>query len=257
MSIFVTREEIITLGSRFSSESVVAEIDRLLPIAIADARVLEAGGYTAGLLDQLRGHRDALTAETAERRTQRSQKKGARQVETAAVTDGKRVLRAAIAMAEVAIQHRVPLAEETPEETKTIATELVAALDAAGGRIRNDSAKLRTRLTAIASVLESASLAPDELGRPAREAMLVRVRAAASALPSLAEQKKAAQQQARANTDQLDEIDGRAYLNLKSLMMVGRTQWIARGDAKRASEYQLVALRDLPARPAKPETPPG
>lgn len=256
MSVFVTREEIITLGSRVASEKVVAEIDRMLPIATTDARVLEAGGYTAVLLEQLRGHRAQLTAETAERRAQRGQKKGARQVETAAVTDGKRVLRAAIAMAEVATQHRVPPEGETPEETRTIATELVAALHAAGGHIGHDSAKLRTRLTAVASVLESAAIAPDEPGRPAREAMLVRVRAAAAALPSLAEQKKAAQQQARANTEALDEIDGHAYLNLKSLMKVGRTQWIARGDATRASEYQFVELRDVPARPAKPETPP-
>ncbi|UJR86785.1 hypothetical protein [Sandaracinus amylolyticus] len=253
MTIPVTREEIIRVGARFPSEAIVAEIDRLLPIAAEDQALLEAGGYGAELLDALRAHRATLTTETAERRAQRGQKKSARKSETDAIVEAKRVLRAGIAMAEGAIAHRVPPADEPPETTKRIAIDVMAALEATGGRIDLDSAKLRTRLAAVAAVLGSASIAPAESGRAARAAMIARVQAAITALPALAEEKKAAQRQALTDTDALDEIDGRAYLNMKTLTKVGRTQWIAEGDPKRAAVYTLQ-LREERAPRTKPGT---
>ena len=47
---------------------------------------------------------------------------------------------------------------------------------------------------------------------------------------------------AKAGTASLDEIDGRAYTNLKTLTKVGRAYWREHGDLKRAGEYQLNAL---------------
>lgn len=257
MAIPVTREDIIAVGARFPSEAIIAEIDRLLPIASGDLAVLEAGGYPAALLDQLRAHRAALTEETAARRAQRAQKKSARKVETDAIVDGKRVLRAGVAMAEAAIAHRVAPAGEPAETTQRIARDLIAALEPARGAVGHDSAKLRTRLTAIAAVLGSASIAPAEAGRPARAAMIDRITAAAAALPALAETKKAAQQDARNNTDALDEIDGRAYLNLRTLTKVGRAHWLLAGDSTRAAAYRLSLDDPRPKRAKPPEPTPG
>src|SRR5690606_17177481 len=135
VTIPITREDIIAVGERFPSEAIIAEIDRLLPIASADLAILEAGGYGAEHLDALRGYRATLTEETAARRAQRAQKKSARKVEAAAIADGKRVLRAGVAMAEAAIAFRVPPAGEPAESSQRITRDLVAALEPARGSV--------------------------------------------------------------------------------------------------------------------------
>lgn len=255
MTIPTTRQDIIALGARVPSEAVIAEIDRLLPIAERDLAVLEAGGYSAARLDELRGHRATLTEETAARRAQRAQKKGARILEADAQVEGLRILRGAVAMAETAIVYRVPPADEPAETTQRIAVDLRSALEATRGPIGRDTAKLRTRLTAITAVLGSASIAPADSERAARAAMIERVTAAATALAVYAQEKKAAQQEALASTDALDEIDGRAYLNLRMLTKVGRAQWQIAGDPTRADAYRLRLRTRRPPRPAPTPTP--
>ncbi|WP_157069707.1 hypothetical protein [Sandaracinus amylolyticus] len=257
MTIPITVEDLIAIGERFPSEAIIAEIDRLLPIASADLAMLEAGGYSADLLDALRGYRATLTEETAGRRAQRAAKKSARSVEAEAIAEAKRVLRAAVVMAEAAITYRVPPTGEAPETTQRITRDLAAALESARGVVGHDSAKLRTRLTAVAAVLGSASIAPAESGRAARTAMIARVTAAIAALPALAEEKKAAQHEARSNTDALDEIDGRAYLNLRTLAKVGRAQWRLAGDKTRADAYQLTLDDRRPKRSGEPTPTPA
>ena len=163
-------------------------------------------------------------------------------MESHAIHEGKLVLRSGEVTALAVLTSRTPHPGETPLETEKIVADTVGQIDALGGYIGNDSAKLRTRLTSLVSILELPALAPAPSDAAGRAALVAKVEAAIAALPGLAEQKKTDQVVAKAGTGSLDEIDGRAYTNLKTLAKVGRAYWREHGDLKRAGEYQLNAL---------------
>lgn len=58
-------------------------------------------------------------------------------------------------------------------------------------------------------------------------------------LPDLTGQKKGSQQDAKRATMSLDELDGRAYTNLKMLAEVRRAYWNEHKNKRRAVQYQL------------------
>ena len=96
MSIPITAEDFIAIGARYDSPDIVAEIDRLIPLATADINYLTIRGYELTDLDQLKAHRDSLVAEVADRAQQRGAKKGSRKVEADAIADAKQVLRSGV-----------------------------------------------------------------------------------------------------------------------------------------------------------------
>ncbi|APR77860.1 Hypothetical protein A7982_03207 [Minicystis rosea] len=238
----VTAQDFIKIGERFDSADIVAEIDRLLPLATADIVLLATRGYGQSLLDELKEHRSGLIVAVAERDRGRGTKKGARRVEGDAVDAGKLVLRSGVTLVMSAITHRKPAAGEMPEQTKQVATDLAAKIEGLGGRIGNDSAKLRTRLTTLAALLAEPVLAPAPAEAQARADFLAKVTEALAELPSLAEQKKGTQQDAKQETSSVNELDGRAYTNVKTLVQVGRAYWNEHANRKRAAEYNLSGL---------------
>jgi hypothetical protein len=242
MSIPTRVEDFVAIGERYLSEDIVNEADRLLPLATADINHLATRGYGQGELSKLHGFRAALVAEVAGRNQQRGSKKGSRSVEAHAIKEGKLVLRSGETTALAVLTSRTPHPGETPLETEKIVADTVGQIDALGGYIGTDSAKLRTRLTSLVSILGLPALAPAPSDAAGRAALVAKVEAAIAALPALAEQKKTDQVVAKAGTGSLDEIDGRAYTNLKTLAKVGRAYWREHGDLTRAGEYQLNAL---------------
>ena len=242
MSIPVTVDDFVAIGERYLSEEIVNEADRLIPLATADIGRLATRGYGQGDLNKLHGFRAALVAEVAGRNQQRGSKKGSRSVEGHAIKEGKLVLRSGETTALAVLTNRTPPPGETPLETAKIVADTLGQIDALGGHIGSDSAKLRTRLTSLVSILALPALAPAPSDAAGRAALVAKVLAAIGALPGLAEQKKTDQVTAKAGTASLDEIDGRAYTNLKTLVKVGRAYWREHGDLKRAEEYQLNAL---------------
>ncbi len=248
MPIPITPEDFVAIGERYLSEDIIAEIDRLLPLATGDITLLASRGYGASELSKLTAFRAALVTEVAGRNTQRGSKKGSRNVEAEAIKDGKLVLRSGATMALATLTHRTPAPGETTIQTMKIVEDTVGQIDALGGILGSDSAKLRTRLTSLVSILGLPVLAVAPADAAARAAFIAKVKAAIAALPELAEQKKTHQQDAKAGTSSLDEIDGRAYTNLKTLTRVGRAYWNEHGDRKRAGEYQLNALNDRAAK---------
>lgn len=252
MSIPITPEDFITIGARYLTEDIIAEIDRLFPLATADLQLLATRGYGATQLQALDTLRTALTSESASKTQQRGSKKGARLNEATAVRDGKLVLRSGVAMATAALASRTSPKGETPEQARQIATDTMEQIDALGGRIGVDSAKLRARLTSLQTVMGLPALAPSSPDETkARADFKAKVQAAIAALPKLAEDKKQKQQDAKQQTASLDEIDGRAYTNLKMLTQVGRAYWNEHGNRKRAAEYQLSALHEKAAKAPK------
>jgi hypothetical protein len=156
----------------------------------------------------------------------------------------------------VRVDFRPDLQGETALETAKIVADTIGQIDALGGHIGSDSAKLRTRLTSLVSILGLPAIAPAPSDAAGRAALVAKVEAAIAALPALAEQKKTDQVVAKAGTASLDEIDGRAYTNLKTLAKVGRAYWREHGDLKRAGEYQLNALHSAAGKGGAGAVPP-
>jgi hypothetical protein len=242
MTIPITPEDYVTIGERYQSEDIVAEIDRLLPLATADIDLLATRGYGQTELSKVTGFRAALVAEVAGRNQQRGSKKGSRNVEAHAMKDGKLVLRSGETTALAVLTNRTAAPGETELQTKKIIEDTIGQIDALGGHIGGDSAKLRTRLTSLVSILGLPALAPSASDAEGRAALVAKVEAAIAALPALAEQKNTDQQEAKTGTASLDEIDGRTYTNLKTMTKVGRAYWREHGNLQRAGEYQLNAL---------------
>jgi hypothetical protein len=250
MSIPITPDDFIAIGERYPSEAIIDEADRLLPLATADIGLLATRGYGQGELSKVIGFRAALVAEVAGRNQQRGSKKGSRNVEAHAIKEGKLVLRSGETTALAALTNRTAAPGETSIETKKIVEDTIGQIDALGGHIGTNSAKLRTRLTSLVSILGLPALAPAASDAPGRAALVAKVQAAIAALPALAEQKKTHQQEAKTGTSSLDEIDGRTYTNLKTMTKVGRAYWREHGNLQRAGEYQLNALNERAAKAA-------
>lgn len=242
MPIPITVDDFVAIGERYLSEEILNEADRLVPLATADIDRLATRGYGQGELNKLHGFRAALVAEVAGRKQQRGSKKGSRSVEAHAIKEGKLVLRSGETTALAVLTSRTPPPGEWPLETAKIVADTIGQIDALAGHIGSDSAKLRTRLTSLVSILALPALAPAPSDVAGRAELVAKVEAAIAALPGLAEQKKSDQVVAKAGTASLDEIDGRAYTNLKTMAKVGRAYWREHGDLKRAAEYQLNAL---------------
>ncbi|MBI5481844.1 MAG: hypothetical protein HY906_23510 [Deltaproteobacteria bacterium] len=252
MTIPVTRHDFVLIGQLYASEDIVKEADRLLPLATEDIQTLAKRGYTMTELEALRGYRDRLSAESADRREQRGAKKAARAREGVAVRDGKRVLRSGVVLAVAAIARRPVPSGESEETTREIVAGLMLQVDALTGRIGTDSAKLRTRLGTLKNILALPELQPSAPEAGGRTEFLAKVDDALKKLPGLAESKKAHQEEAKARTEDLDEIDGRAYFNMKLLCQVGRAYFNEHGDPGRAGGYQLNALHVATAKRTPP-----
>jgi hypothetical protein len=242
MPIPITTDDFVAIGTRYLSEDIVSEMNRLIPLATTDLAVLSTRGYGQPELAALQGFRAQLVAEIADRDQQRGTKKGSRKTESDAVGEGKLVLRSGIALAHTTLTKRTPPPGETPDQTRALVTDASAKIDALGGRIGIASAKLEAKLTELITVLALPALAPTAAEATSRAAFVAKVQAAIKELPQASKDKKAAQQDSKLETTSIDEIDGRAYTNLKMLVTVGRAYWNELKDKKRAGEYQLNAL---------------
>ena len=256
MSMPVTPEDFRIIGQRFASEDIVATIDRLLPIAKKDIDGLTLVEYGLAQLTELEGHRAKLTGESADRRQNREKKKGSRRTEVGSIVAAKRLVRLAADVGGRAIARRKPPAGEAPDETRRIADSFEQQLDALGGKVALDSGKVRTRLASAITILEAKELAPPPETAKARATLVARLKTALATLPGLAELKKGLQAGAREDTAELDEVDGRAYENLKALCSAGRNYHVDAGDPKRAREYNLNDLH-LATRKRAAEAGPG
>jgi hypothetical protein len=242
VNIPVTKEDFVKVGRRFSSDDLVHEIDRLLPMAQADQAALETGGYSQALLDELASLRDRLRAETAAKTDVHGAKKGARESEGLAFKEGRWVLRKGISMAMVALARRKTPAGEAPKTTQERVTELSSKVKALSGTLNNNPALLRSRMEGLRAILALPDFAPAENGEEPRKAFLARLEAAIDLVTSHTEAKKSLKQNAKGMTEAVDELDGRAYTNLRLLSQVGKNTFMDAGDGLRADAYSLRNL---------------
>jgi hypothetical protein len=257
MSVPVTKEDFAKIGRRFNSDDLVHEIDRLLPMALADQATLETGGYSRAMLDELAAFRDQLRAETAAKTEIRGAKKGARESETLAFKEGRWVLRKGISMALVALARRQPPAGEAPKTTQERVAELHSKVQALSGTLNNNPALLRSRMEGLRAILGQPDFAPGAGGEAARTAFLARLEGAIALITTHAEAKKHLKQSAKGKTETVDELDGRAYTNLRLLAQVGRSSFMDAGDRLRADAYSLRQLNHRRGTKGKAEPEPA
>jgi len=246
MFVPVTKEDFAKIGRRFNSDDLVHEIDRLLPMAVADQASLETGGYSKAMLDELAAFRDQLRAETAAKTAAktdiRGAKKGARESEGLAFKEGRWVLRKGISMALVALTRRQPTEGEAPKTTQERVAELHSKVKALTGSLNNNPALLRSRMEGLRAILGQPDFAPAAGGEAARTTFLARLEGAIALITSHTEAKKNLKQSAKGKTETVDELDGRAYTNLRLLSQVGRSTFMDAGDKLRADAYSLRQL---------------
>ena len=138
--------------------------------------------------------------------------------------------------------------------TRTVVDSIMKQIDALSGRIGSDTATLRTRLQTLRSLLNAPELSPSAEAATAITGTVTQIDEVLAVLPSLTEAKKGLQQAALEDTAALDEVDGRAYWNLKLLTQCGRARFNELGDDARAAPYHLLALHPSKAKP--PVAPP-
>jgi len=231
----------------------VAEIDRLAPLARTDADALAQHEYSPEMTDQLVAYRTRLSTESGAKDEYRNAAKAAGVTERAAITEGKNVLRSGVATATNALAARVPPEGETPEITRGVVNDLSTKIGALVSGVGRDSAKLRARLGALKIVLEDPAIATSAPAQiESRRALIAKIDHAVAALPTHAETTKERRQDAKTSADDLDEIDGRAYFNLKLLCKTGRAYFLENGNPTRAAAYQL---NNLHAKARKPRAP--
>lgn len=253
----VTKEDFRLIGIRFPSEAIVAETDRLLPLARTDAVGLAAHEYTAADRTILEGFHKDLVAERAEQRILRGEKKGSRRNELGTIMDSKQLLRSGIDVGHSAVERIADKEGLSDEEKRRIVTSFAGQLDGLAGQIGLDSATLRTRLTSLAAILEAADLAPAADAAEARKTLVQKLKDAALRLPDAAQVKKALQESAKEDTAAMDVLDGRSYMNLKRLVRAGKNFHNAAGNHQRAAEYNLKAIHSAARRLRKPAPAPA
>jgi hypothetical protein len=258
VNIPVTKEDFAKIGRRFTSAEIANETDRLIPMAKADLATLETGGYSRDMLDELVGFRDQLRTESAAKSEIRGAKKGARLSEGLAFDEGRLALRKGISMALIAIARRQLPAGEDPRTTQERVTELTHMVQALGGRLNCDPAALRSRLEGLRALLGQPDFAPPQGGAEARQKLVEKLDRAIGLITDHAEAKKDLKERSKGKTMSLDELDGRAYTNLRFLSRVGRACFLDAGDQVRADGYLLRKLnrskKDFNLAP-KPEAP--
>ncbi|HOX46881.1 MAG TPA: hypothetical protein PK668_25005 [Myxococcota bacterium] len=238
----VSKEDFVTLGKRYRSEEIINALDRLLPLATADLAALEPAGYTPELLAELTALRDQIRDGSATCRQVRGSKKGARAGEAVVLEEGKNVLRRGVALATVAVARRAPNPEETAQETREKAAELTSQVKALSGRLGKDAALLRTRLITLRALLVNPELNPSEKARAEIQKFLERLDKTVAGITAQAESKKALREQSKDRTVQMDELDGRAYANMRLLAQVGRAVFKDVGDLEHSRMYSLREL---------------
>jgi hypothetical protein len=250
MAIFpVTQDELIESGQRFSSVDVIRQTDELLPLARAYVSVLS--GYDEDMLEDLIARRTVLVGLVAARRNQRKgEKVGSRKEETRILRAARWLHREAVVVVRNAIRTRVPAAGETPDQTRAIVAELTASLAAQQGSMVLDAAVVQTRLEGTIGLFSLVPLQDRLVKLSKGKDYPAELRAMIDQVASATHGKTGAQQKALLDTAEMDEIDGRIYVNLKALVESGRAYFHRLGDTTKASLFNLNILNGTAPAPA-------
>jgi hypothetical protein len=250
----VTKEEFRSIGERYDSEDVIAQVDELFPLAVAYVAVLP--GYDDVLLDELTARRAELLENVSARRRQRKEaKQGTRKAEARLVRQGKWLNRTAVTLAQNAVRSRVPAEGETEQESRRIADRLSKAIEAQQGATANDSTAVQTRLEGAKKLLTDEDIAARVVALSKGVDYVARIDAMLPKLKDASVSKSTEQQRALTGTADLDELDGRIYTNLKSLVDSGRSYFNSQGDTTKAGLFNLKILNKSSRKKKAPDEP--
>jgi hypothetical protein len=263
MNMPVTKEDFVRIGKRYSSSEIINELDRLLPLATADIQALAKAGYPAALLAELTALRDRIRQLCAGCREARGSRSGARAGEDVVLEEGRNALRRGLAIATMAVSRRQPAQGESAQASREKAAELTSSLKTLRGTIGKDAAVLRTRLTTLRELLGKPDFAAAEAEAAERQAFLERLDASIATITAQAESKKSLKEQSKDRTVLMDEMDGRAYHNMRLLTQAGQAVFRDLGEKEHARMYSLRELHkkhpaqgDQPAATVQPRPSP-
>lgn len=237
----ITRDDYIIVGRSFSTDGILREVMRLVPIASEDMGTIASRGYTLRQLQELKNYRTALQSESELDRKRRTENKKAWLPRFAVIREAVLALRSGAAMALCAVEtRRIPEGEDV-EATREAVRDLYDDIEKLGST-NPDPARLRVRLANLRRILTLPELAPTASDARSRADVVEKLSLLARHLPGVSELRQRVRDESMLGFDDADAADGRAYVNLALLCRVGRDSLNEVGQPDRASAYQLHEL---------------
>lgn len=237
----LTRDEYIIVGRGFSTDAILREVLRLVPIASEDMGTIASRGYTLRQLQELKDYRVGLQSESDADRKRRTENKKAWQPQFAVIRSAVLALRSGAAMALCAVETRRRPEGEDIDATREAVRDLYDEIEKLGSS-NPDPARLHVRLASLRRILTLPELAPTASDARSRADVVEKLGQLARHLPAISALRQRVQDEAHLGFDDADEADGRAYVNLQLLCRVGRDSLNEVGEPDRASAYQLFEL---------------
>jgi hypothetical protein len=239
MFVPITREDFILVGRCSSTDLVVREAARLLPIASEDISQLATRGYTVRMLQDLKHLLSQLRAEPEATRQQRSAHKQPVLAESEVLRAALDALRSGAALLTCAVAGRRGPEGETLSGAREAVSALMEHVQSLGTPCL-DPSRLRVRLATLRWLLTLPELGPAASDAGGRAKFVEQLDAIARRLPAIAG--LASRPQEPSEFDTMDEVEGRASHNLVLLTRVGRAVFREQGLAQRATVYHLPRL---------------
>lgn len=237
----ITRDDYIIVGRSFSTDAILREVMRLVPIASEDMGTIASRGYTLRQLQELKDYRTKLQAESEVDRRRRTDNKRLWQSEFATIRQAVLTLRSGAAMALCAVEcRRIPEGEDV-DATREAVRDLYDQIEQLGSA-NPDPARVRVRLYNLRRILTLPELAPTASDARSRADVVEKLGSLARHLPAMSALRERVRQESVLGFDDADEADGRACVNLQLLCRVGRDSLNEVGEYGRATAYELNEL---------------
>ncbi|GMV42082.1 MAG: hypothetical protein AMXMBFR64_37980 [Myxococcales bacterium] len=210
-------------GDRLSSPAVIAQTRLSLKLARRDAEGLAANGWAVKKTDALEADLAALEAANASYTARFGAHSANGKAVAAAVGSAKKWRVRTLAIGHAALTG-----------------EALGALEKATSPTRGRADRLAQQIQALADIVEAHEALFKEEG--ASDGHLAEGKALAAALAQGTATQASRRRDLPAAHDELDELDGRIFFQLKALHRSGRAHHLTVGDRARANEYNLDLL---------------
>jgi hypothetical protein len=233
----VTAQDFVWIGRSIPTEPLMREIVRLSKLASEDISVLATRGYHVGMLEQLRALRARLAAEDDAARKRRCDNNRSAVARGEDLASAENLFRSGIALALCAVATRRVHEQESVVAARRRTAALVEMVELIDRGSLRDSETLRFRIGQLRALLTLQELEPSASDVRGRSELVEKLEVAARNLASYAQETESPAP--GPGFDIFNELEGRAWLNLRLMTEVGRAAFLEMGRSDRAILYHL------------------